>query len=210
MIIHFRYQRCVAASKCCRLGYGGPHARGPPRGRTTRTGRYRSTVCVRFPSAPVGRGEPSTGMGPPKMRGGLPVPPTGLRWAGARQTTGQPHDSDGPVPVHGVRAFPIGPGREGRGEPSMGLLVPKITRSGITSPFSRGRRRRRAVTRRQGLRSREGGWPGNGVLSRPRSCPAQRPSPSQRRASAWPARAMVLVHGCSASGNPAEGDERCA
>ena len=33
----------------------------------------------------------------------------------------QPRDSDGPVPVYGVRAFPIGPGREGRGEPSMGL-----------------------------------------------------------------------------------------
>ena len=26
-------------------------------------------------------------MGLPKMRGGLPVLPTGLRWAGARQTT---------------------------------------------------------------------------------------------------------------------------
>ena len=51
-----------------------------------------------------------------------PLPSSsGLRWAGARQTTGQPHDSDGPVPVHGVRAFPIGLGREGRGEPSMGL-----------------------------------------------------------------------------------------
>ena len=37
------------------------------------------------------------------------------------QTPRRPHDSDGPVPVCGVRAFPVGPGREGRGEPRMRL-----------------------------------------------------------------------------------------
>ena len=45
----------------------------------------------------------------------------GARKAGAWQTPRRPHDSDGPVPVCGVRAFPVGPGREERGEPRMGL-----------------------------------------------------------------------------------------
>jgi len=62
-------------------------------------------------------------MGLPKQRGGLPVLPTRSRQLelGARQTPRLPQDSDGPVPVRGVRAFPIGPDREGRGEARMGL-----------------------------------------------------------------------------------------
>ena len=46
---------------------------------------------------------------------------SGSRQPGAWQTPRRPHDSDGPVPVCGVRAFPVGPGREERGEPSMRL-----------------------------------------------------------------------------------------
>ena len=57
----------------------------------------------------------------PKQRGGLPLLRRGSRQLGARQTPRRPHDSDGPVPVCGVRAFPVGPGREERGEPSMRL-----------------------------------------------------------------------------------------
>ena len=60
-------------------------------------------------------------MGIPKQRGGLPVPLSGSRQPGAWQTPRRPHDSDGPVPVCGVRAFPVGPDREERGEPRMGL-----------------------------------------------------------------------------------------
>jgi hypothetical protein len=60
-------------------------------------------------------------MGLPKRRGGLPVLLSGPRQPGARQTPRRPHDTDRPVPARGVRAFRVGPGREGRGEPRMGL-----------------------------------------------------------------------------------------
>ena len=60
-------------------------------------------------------------MGLPKRRGGLPVLLSGSRQPGAWQAPRRPHDSDRPVPARGVRAFPVGPDREGRGEPRMGL-----------------------------------------------------------------------------------------
>ena len=60
-------------------------------------------------------------MGLPKRRGGLPVLLSGSRQPGAWQAPRRPHDSDRPVPARGVRAFPVGPGREGRGEPRMRL-----------------------------------------------------------------------------------------
>ncbi len=66
------------------------------------------------------RGEPRMRL--PKQRGGLPLLLSGPRQPGAwLQTPRRPHDSDRPVPVCGVRAFPIGPGREERGEPRMRL-----------------------------------------------------------------------------------------
>ncbi len=65
------------------------------------------------------RGEPRMRL--PKQRGGLPLLLSGSRQPGAWQTPRRPQDSDGPVPVCGVRAFPVGPGREGRGEPRMRL-----------------------------------------------------------------------------------------
>jgi hypothetical protein len=74
-----------------------------------------------FPVGPdrEGRGEPRMRL--PKQRGGLPLLPTRSRQPGARYTPRRPQDSDGPVPVRGVRAFPVGPDREGRGEPRMRL-----------------------------------------------------------------------------------------
>jgi hypothetical protein len=57
----------------------------------------------------------------PKQRGGLPLLLSGSRQPGAWQAPRRPHDSDRPVPVCGVRAFPVGPDREGRGEPRMRL-----------------------------------------------------------------------------------------
>ena len=57
----------------------------------------------------------------PKQRGGLPLLLSGSRQPGGWQTPRRPQDSDRPVPVCGVRAFPVGPGREERGEPRMRL-----------------------------------------------------------------------------------------
>jgi len=71
----------------------------------------------------------------PKRRGGLPVLATGLRQLGARQTPRRPHDSDGPVPARGVRAFLVGPGRAGLAEPRMGL--PKQRGGGVPAECSR-------------------------------------------------------------------------
>ena len=65
-----------------------------------------------------GRGEPRMRL--PKRRGGLPLLLSGSRQpGGAWQAPRRPRDSDRPVPVCGVRAFPVGPGREGRGEPTL-------------------------------------------------------------------------------------------
>jgi hypothetical protein len=45
-----------------------------------------------------------------------PIQKDGTLQPGAWQTPRRPHDSDRPVPVRGVRAFRVGPDREGRGE----------------------------------------------------------------------------------------------
>ena len=46
---------------------------------------------------------------------GVPVLATGSQQPGAWQAPRRPHDSDRPVPARGVRAFRVGPDREGRG-----------------------------------------------------------------------------------------------
>ena len=97
-------------------------ARGRPRGGRHDSDRPVPARGVRaFPVGPgrEERGEPSMRL--PKQRGGLPLLLRGSRQPGAWQTPRRPHDSDGPVPVCGVGAFPVGPGREERGQPSMRL-----------------------------------------------------------------------------------------
>jgi hypothetical protein len=74
-------------------------------------------VCVRFPSALIGRGGEKRGWAYPSgMAAPLAVLLTrsGSRQPGAWQAPRR-------FRVRGVRAFRVGPGREGRGEPRMGL-----------------------------------------------------------------------------------------
>ena len=54
-----------------------------------------------------------------KRRGGLPRLPTAIQRAGTRLASRQWHDSEWTVTARGLRAVPIGLGREGRREPTV-------------------------------------------------------------------------------------------
>ena len=54
-----------------------------------------------------------------KLRGGLPRLPTATQRAGTRLASRQRHDSEWTVTARGLRAVPIGLGREGRREPTV-------------------------------------------------------------------------------------------
>ena len=67
-----------------------------------------------------------------KLRGGLPSlsPPTATQRAGTPLASRQWHDSEWTVTARGLRAIPIGLGREGRREPT--VRVAKL-RGGLPS-----------------------------------------------------------------------------
>jgi len=54
-----------------------------------------------------------------KLRGGLPSLPTAIQRAGTRLASRQRHDERWTVTARGLRAVPIGLGREGRREPTV-------------------------------------------------------------------------------------------
>ncbi len=54
-----------------------------------------------------------------KLRGGLPRLPTAIQRACTRLASRQCHDSEWTVTARGLRAVPIGLGREGRREPTV-------------------------------------------------------------------------------------------
>ena len=64
-----------------------------------------------------GRREPTVRVA--KLRGGLPRLPTAIQRAGPRLASRQRHDSEWTVTARGLRAVPIGLGREGRREPTV-------------------------------------------------------------------------------------------
>jgi hypothetical protein len=64
-----------------------------------------------------GRREPTVRVA--KRRGGLPRLPTAIQRAGTRLASRQWHDSEWTVTARGLRAVPIGLGREGRREPTV-------------------------------------------------------------------------------------------
>ena len=66
-----------------------------------------------------GRREPTVRVA--KLRGGLPRLPTAMQrpGAGTRLASRQRHDSEWTVTARGLRAIPIGLGREGRREPTV-------------------------------------------------------------------------------------------